>query len=318
MDKISWSSIPGRINTWHGYGRASANIIKQWKSLGVQVPFKDESAKVQIHFSQPWYYDFYPDQYKIGYTPWESTELPPGWRETMNDCDAVFTTSEVIKSIYETNGVTKPIYVFTHGVEECWYRSGEPQGRPGPIKFLQDGAEPRKNARLAVAVFRKAFGNSKDVSLTIKTRANLGMPDYDNVHYITETLTDEQMVDLYHSHDVFMNLSAFEGFGFPGAQAVASGMAVLTTAGWAPYSEFTYNIDSKLIDSPWPKIHPGKVFKPDFDCAVDHARFAADNIDWLKTALSVVSVNDFRRKFDWKILSNNALEHIENVIGLTN
>lgn len=312
--KISWSSIPGKIKTYHGYGRASAEIIRNWKQQGIEVPFRDITAGVQVHFSQADYYRFWPTQYKIGYTPWESSQLPYGWTQIMNQCDEIFATSRYVQSIYESNGVYRPIYVFRHGVGTEWHA---PRRNPSKqIRFLQDGSEPRKGADLAVRAFLAAFGDRSDVSLTVKGRENRRLPIHSNVTYITETLSDEEMVDLYHSHDVFLNLSYGEGFGFPGLQGIVSSMPTLTTSGWADYADLSIMVPSRLVDSPWPKIHPGRMLEPDYDAVIELMCCVVDDFD---TYADTAAVNAQLAGvlYSWPELCADAAEHIRNVTGLT-
>jgi glycosyltransferase involved in cell wall biosynthesis len=48
----------------------------------------------------------------------------------------------------------------------------------------------------------------------------------------------EELVNLYHRHHVLIYPTWGEGFGFIPAQALASGMPVITTYPWAEYKEF--------------------------------------------------------------------------------
>ena len=90
-------------------------------------------------------------------------------------------------------------------------------------------------------------------------------------------------------------------------------MPVLCTGAWAPYERLLdpdLTINSKLTDSPWPEIHPGKMFKPDFDDLVDKMRWVADNYD---DCLSDALPRAFavRTEYDWDNLTSKAFTALE-------
>lgn len=322
---ISFSTIPGNLKTSIGYGYAGFNMVTSLQRLGHKVPFDDPNCKVQIFFSQPEWYNFHESQYKIGYTPWESTELPDNWVEDMSQCDEIWTPSHWIADCFKQAGVKPAIKVYQHGVDKSW----SPKRRKvvGPLRFLHQGEPaPRKGGELAVNAFRAAFGNSKDVHLTIKAHSNstirvkdrrgsiLGNPQdmYDNVSLYTKEITTEQLVNMYHSHDVMVYPSFGEGFGLIPIQALATGMPTICTGGWAPYVNHllpSLRLSSTLGDSPWPNMHPGKVFFPDFDHLVECYKTAYEQFDKL-------SAEAYRQsylvhlEYDWDRLTEQAFKEI--------
>jgi len=289
--KVSYSTDPGNYNTSVGYGYAGYNIIRALQRIGHKVVLEDPTALVQLSFVQPEYYFFYENQYKIGYTPWESTELPDTWLPEINNLDEFWTTSPWCADVFRNNGVSVPIKVYEHGIEEFWTpQLREPDTR---IRFLHIG-EPasRKGGQTTVNAFRKAFGNRSDVSLTIKAHDVNTTRLYDhygsilgpitsapNIKLITEEVSQEELLSLYHMHDVLVYPSWGEGFGFIPLQGLATGMPVICTAAWAAYSDYLLDlgIDSRPANSRWPKEHPGKMCEPSTDHLVTLMRTVADN-----------------------------------------
>jgi glycosyltransferase involved in cell wall biosynthesis len=323
--RISFNTLPGNLSTSNGYGSAGFNIVRALQKLGHTVPYQDPEAPVELNFCQPnWYHFSSENQYHIGYTPWESTELPEDWPELMNECDEVWATSPWVADVYRNNGITRPISVFMHGVEDVWV----PKRRrdQGVIKFLHLG-EPsfRKGGQMAVDAFRAAFGDRTDFRLTIKgylkntTRAYegesiLGTPDqvYPNVDLITRPLDLTELVQLHYEHDVLVYPSAGEGFGLIPLQAMATGMPVICTEAWAPYREELLpelRLQASQVPTSWPRLHPGLVYKPDFDHLVELFKFAAYNFEDL-------SVRAFRQsykihtKYDWVTLTEAAFRNV--------
>lgn len=325
--KISFATIPGNLNPAVGYGYAGYNMVLSLKRLGHEVPFRSELAPVQIFFSQPEWYEFADHQYKIGYTPWESTGLPDGWVDRMNDCDEVWTPSPVVANWYRQAGVEKPITVYRHGIEDAW----TPLKREvdDKFRFLHVG-EPaiRKGGDLVARAFRAAFGDSEDVELVIKAhnysfirvKGPFGpvgiehrMP---NVKLITREMPLEELVWLYHHCHTLVYPSYGEGFGFIPLQALATGMPTICTGAWAPYRNYLgpLYLGSRLADSPWPDMHPGKMFHPDFDQLVELMRDAVDRQDSLSKHY-FEQAPAVRFEYDWDRLTERAWSHIVNRFG---
>lgn len=273
-----------RLKGTNGYGYATKCMYESLQRLGYHIEPNDSSADVEIWFDQPPTWKFSPNTYKIGYHPWESTELQPGWAEIMNKCDEIWTPSPLIADWYrQYAGVTVPVYVYQHGIDPIWKTvKREPSEK---IKFLHIGAEAtRKGGWDTVRAFRRAFPHNQDVSLTIKMINSgwNGIPNLGRVRYINGPLSLGNLQKLYYLHDVYVYPSAGEGFGLTPMQAIATGMPTITVPDWAPYADYldpNLSISAKLVRSPWPKIHPGKVFRPKFDDVIDRMRWVVDNYE---------------------------------------
>jgi glycosyltransferase involved in cell wall biosynthesis len=299
-------------------------MVRSLQRLGHEVPFQDADAKVQIHFSQPHWYEFHEKQYKIGYTPWESTGLPPGWLEGFNSVDEVWTPSPLIARWYKEAGVNTPIHVYEHGVDHIWEnRRRQPQG---VLKFLHHGEPaPRKGGQMALDAFRDAFGDKTDVHLTIKSHGDANVRHKDragnilgtanslnNVTLITKMLSESELVGLYHQHHALVYPGYGEGFGLIPLQAMASGMPTICTGAWAPYERLLVPdliLSARLIDSPWPFMHPGQVFEPSYDELVDCYRAVYDN--YTKYAGKAYRRGfDVHKQYDWDTLTESAFADV--------
>lgn len=299
-------------------------MVTSLQALGHTVPFQDSSAPVQIHFSQPTWYEFFPNQYKIGYTPWESTELPEDWLPRINQVDELWATSPWVKNVYENAGVKPPVYVYEHGVEKIWTPLRRTPNRK--LRFLHMGEPaPRKSGQMALDAFRAAFGDRDDVELTIKaniyntTRAYqgtsiIGQPQeiYNNVKLIVKTMDTNELISLVHQHHALVYPSWGEGFGLIPLQALATGMPVLSTYEWAPYARFLLKplrIESRLVDTKWPEMHPGKMYEPDFDSLVQAYLTVYDRYRTL-SGKAYLNSYKIREEYNWLRLTNNAWNRI--------
>lgn len=322
--KISYYTHEHGLNVSTGYGYAGLNIVKSLQGLGHKVPFDDQTAEVQICFTQPNDYKFGGTGLRVGYTPWESTELKPGWLKDMNKCDEIWTPSDLVADWFDDAGVSVPIHVYEHGVSNEWTTRHRLRGEK--IRFLHHGAEAnRKCGQLAYDAFIKVFGrNNPNVSLTFKTNGPSGVRDTvngmiyrpdkftDNVYFIDHELSQTGVISLYLMHHVLVYPSAGEGFGFAPLQAMATGMPVILNPEWAPYRDLTIpelNISSRLVDSNWYE-HPGKVFEPSFNDLCRAYQEAYDNYEEFSID-AVTLADEVKEKHSWESVTKKILSHLE-------
>ena len=310
--KISYHTIKNNLDTTIGFGNAGFNVVRSLQRLGYIVPFDDPTAPVQISFNHPYLYNFHTNQYKIGYSPWESTELPPGWLDKMNSCDEIWATSDWTASVFRNAGVSVPVKTYLHGLDPSWQPIK--RERTNVVRFLHMG-EPalRKGGQMAVDAFRAAFGDRTDVHLTVKayyqsnirawSPAGFGLPHYNNVSIITENLTGQGLRRLYAEHDIMVYPSYGEGFGLIPLQALGTGMPVICTHAWAPYKRYlrTLGLSSRLDRSIW-SVHPGNVFYPDFEELVQLYIYAFDEVDYL-SATFYEQAPEVHHAFNWDRLT---------------
>lgn len=301
------------MNTTNGYGYATERMVESLRRLGHTITENDAQAPVEMWFDQPHHWIFRDGQYKIGYHPWESTRLKDDWVERMNKCDEIWTPSPLIADWYRSDGVKRPIYVYEHGVDKIW----TPQKRDtsGKIRFLHVGAEAtRKGGWDTLRLFRTAFYNRDDVELTLKmVNVNFNLERVGKTSIINRKMGVNDLVDLFHSHHVYVYPSWGEGFGLTPLQALATGMPTICTAAWAPYERFldpNLKLGSELKTSPWPQIHPGKMLRPKFDELVDLMRYAADNYESLHDS-ALGRVDEIQSEYDWDNLTKSAFEYLK-------
>jgi glycosyltransferase involved in cell wall biosynthesis len=320
--EISYYTVEGNLDTTRGYGNAGINVVTSLQKLGHSVQFDNPDSPVQLSFCQPAQQKFHDSQYKIGYTPWESTELPAGWLDAFNRCDEVWATSQWVANVYKNCGVKPPIYVYEHGLNEKWQPIKRERGEV--VNFLHIG-EPalRKGGQIALDAFRAAFGDRKDVHLTIKAYENhwvrawkdgdITIPEHaykgGNVTVLTKMMTPAELMDLYAKSDVLVYPSYGEGFGFIPLQALGTGMPVISTYDWAPYERFIQmGIRGRMDRSIW-SVHPGNVLYPDYDDLVEWYRYAFDNIDKLHKS-HYAQAPLVHQNYNWLTKTEEAFAHL--------
>jgi glycosyltransferase involved in cell wall biosynthesis len=330
--EISYYTIRAGLNPAVGFGYAGQNIVNTLQEIGHKVKFASPKSPVQLNFTQPHHFKLHKGQYQIGYTPWESTKIRPEWRDIFNQCDEVWATSNWTAEVYKNNGVTKPIYVYPHGIEKRWtpYKRVLQKGKP--LKFLHVGEpSPRKDGQLVVETFIELFGNNPEYQLTVKCHGSstiriynkhnqLISPEeiYTNIKIIKEEYSVDQLVNLYHMHHVLVYPSWGEGFGFIPLQGLATGMPVISTYDWAHYKNYLgpLKLKSSLIDASKegvPKAvgdpHLGSFYKPDKKHLIDQMVDAAVNYKAYSGYYFAQSTK-IHEDYNWVQLTNNAFEHI--------
>lgn len=306
----------------NGYGYATRMIMNSLTRLGYDWRPNDESADVEIWFDQPRFWKFSEGPYKIGYHPWESTELPPGWADIMNECDEIWTPSPLIADWYtKYSGITKPVYVFEHGVDKVWAPYKRTANKP--FNFLHIGAEAlRKGFRETSAAYRENFGYGSDTVMDFKLQ-NEGWgirSGQFGINYLNASLDLADLLKVYHEHNVFVYPSWGEGFGLTPLQAMATGMPTITVPGWAPYAQFlnpNLSVGSELSEPPrdhimyqqWKECHPGLMLKPNHDDLVKAMAYAYENYDEV-VADAMDKADAIRDHYDWDRLTSEAFKNL--------
>lgn len=282
-------------------------------TLGHEITWRDSTADIEINFIQPenWHWT---GPYRIGYLPWESTLFHPGWVEKMNnEVDEIWTPSPIIAQWMMDAGVTKEPKVYQHGVDDLWTPHKRVRGPDEEFKFLHIGAEAlRKGGNDIIQSHIRTLWNEPAV-LTLKmVLQQFGIIDSEHIKIIKEKIPIETLIALYHENHMMVYPSWGEGFGLTPLEAMATGMPVLITKGWAPYEYLLppeMLIKSTLVDNPWQTIHPGKMFQPDPDDLDDKLRYFYDNLDqW--TDFSFNLATQVHQDYDWLNLTRSAFSHL--------
>ncbi|MFC4525292.1 glycosyltransferase [Dyella halodurans] len=195
---------------------------------------------------------------------WEESGFPPEWVDAFNESlQGLSTLSTHVRKIMIDNGVSVPISLGMAGIDH-WDRVTAEDGYRvdgKSFRFLHvSSCFPRKGADVLLKAFGQAFTAADDVSLIIKTFANPhnevhtwlreakgDRTDFPDVRIIEEDLSDERLKALYAQCHALVAPSRAEGFGLPLAEAMISGLAVITTA-WGGQTDFCSPETAWLVD----------------------------------------------------------------------
>lgn len=197
---------------------------------------------------------------------WEESEFPSEWVESFNgSLQGITVMSEHVRKILIDSGVSVPISVSGLGVDHWTTIDPEPNfqlhNKTKKFRFLHvSSCFPRKGVEIMLNAYGNAFTSGDDVTLIIKTFSNphnnvyswlekvrANYLDYPDVQIIESDLSDSELKALYEQCHVLVAPSKAEGFGLPMAEAMLSGLAVITTD-WSGQTDFCNNENSWLID----------------------------------------------------------------------
>jgi len=327
--KISFTGAPEYMDRNVGYGEASYHIFQELGKQGIECVIGEPDSKISISFIQPNMYKFGKHQYKIGYTPWESTWIPESWEEPLkNGIDEMWTTSPWCAEVFKKY-TDKPVFVYEHGVEDEWIPLKRTRNESRPFRFLHVG-EPyfRKDAQMVVRAFTEIFGKDPNFELVLKaSRINTtrifdpdtgevrGSPGafYPNIKSIEALLSNEQMNGLYDLCDVFVYPSWGEGFGLNPLQAMAKGIPTICTEAWATYGRYiTMPLGSEKVGSPWPTIHPGEMYRPNYEHLINYMKDVAENYEKYSD-LAYKNAFLIHKDYNWEKVTKPAVQRLKEI-----
>lgn len=200
------------------------------------------------------------DKKTIGYTVWESSQLPFDWVESINEnVEEVWCPSTYNETVFKNSGVKVPIKVFPHVFlqKELPNRdrvclksySNDSSIRENKHYTFYNISElnPRKGVEDLITTFCEAFTSKDKVRLILKvhyknyeennkkhciSRLSELVSQYKNapkIHFILNNMTESEILGLHAIGDCYVSLCKSEGFGLTIFEAFKYGKRVITT-----------------------------------------------------------------------------------------
>lgn len=327
-----------RSGSFFGYAYTYQEIEKhlrnyKYKDEKLNLDLNSPKSKIQLYYGSPPGF-FYDHQYKINMTQWESTLVPPHWVDHAKDYDEWWTANKFGADAFINAGVPKEkIHVFEHGVDTSIW-TPKKRGQKDVIRFLHvDSGSPRKRGSLAVEAFKIAFKDNPDYEITLKyshhdaTKVDWfdekileshGEWEGINIRHIRENMSVEQLINLFHFHDILIYPSEGEGFGLIPLQALATGMPVISTSRWCSYDKYFNNniIDSHLGTSDVVETYTryGDVVIPHLDSMIDLMKSTVQNIE-NQSKIFYEQIPEVSKEYNWQIKTNESMDYLINKLG---
>jgi glycosyltransferase involved in cell wall biosynthesis len=205
--------------------------------------------------------------------PWEFGCLPVEWVDNQGHIDEFWVPSQWVRQCYLASGIRgDKVYVVRNGVDLGRFTPDGPRLPLGTTKgtklLFVGGTIARKGIDVLLKSYLESFSGDDDVCLVIKGFGSGTLypgsslremaqaiaeaaPTTPEVLYLEDDLTPTEMAELYRACDVLVHPYRGEGFALPVAEAMACGLAVVTTAGgptdeFAP-AELTYRIPATIV-----------------------------------------------------------------------
>lgn len=253
---------PGDFEPNAGYLQAHADLRDMHQRAALISPWRADIVSRNLY--PPRVSDMTSRLNSLHAYAWEESGFPLTWVDDFNlSLQGMTVVSEHVRKIMVDHGVTAPVTVCSNGTDH-WESIRADQTfrvRARSFRFLHvSSCFPRKGADVMLRAFGRAFSSADDVTLIIKTFPNPHNeihqwlqnlrernPNYPDVQIIEDDYTDEQMKALYEQCHALVAPSRAEGFGLPMAEAMLSGLAVITT-GWSGQTDFCTEETAWLID----------------------------------------------------------------------
>ena len=213
----------------------------------------------------------------IGYTVWETTRLPEHFPKLINSADKVWVPSNFNVPIFKESGVTIPIDVIPHILNECVgadFKTIENMRQKYGINQDQfvfysiNSWNARKSLDVLLRCYFSAFTTADPVHLILKT-SETGPADALDLHHhdtrllaqnisdeflepaafsvIPEKLSNDEITAIHALGDCYVSTSHSEGWGLGAFEAAGCGNPVIMTA-WGGQLDFLSSDLSYLVD----------------------------------------------------------------------
>lgn len=323
MKEISWYTPPVGIGV--GYGYSAVNLIQAIQRNDVKVSYDSGTPLVHISFVQPEWYRGGIDQFRIGYTPWESTVLPDTWPRMMKGMDQMWTTSRFCQEVFEAHGVES--IIVRHGINPEHYPIIDRTLADKFIFLHVGGSTHRKGAQRVVDAFLKLFDNDKykDVYLVLKSNGPSearwykgdqyqgNVSSHPKIQVFTGPFEEEEMTSLYSAAHCMVYPTNGEGFGLIPFQAIATGMPTICTnaTGCTEFASLSIPLDYKWVDGYG--VHLGQWAEPDFDDLCDKMMYVYEN--WEETKKHTMrNAYILQEEQTWDVIGYQVIDILGNKI----
>ncbi|HEX9990079.1 MAG TPA: glycosyltransferase [Chloroflexia bacterium] len=164
-------------------------------------------------------------------TMWETSKLPSGWADILNQARAIIAPSHFVSKVFRDSGVTVPVEVVPYGVDPAVYHYEARPERAGLTTLTVGTFVPRKNIELGIAAWKQAFAGDQEARLIIKTRFRVQpyVPDDPRILFVDSEELTHGIAHWYRQADVLLALGN-EGFGLPLVEGMATGLPVVALA----------------------------------------------------------------------------------------
>lgn len=314
---------------WHeadSYGRIARELAAGFEARGLYVNRVGPNAPKHpirmtfggIGLGYPTNTDGYGALFEMGPRIWvtafESTRIPWGWADILNESQGVIVPSNWLVDTFKKEGVTVPVHGIHQGVSQVFKPVERVRAADAPYTFLLIAdRSTRKGFEQGCFAFMRAFGEDPKYRLIIKARETFPIR-FSNANVDTRAvdLSDDDMLKLYAEADC-MIFPGREGFGLPPREFAATGgvSLALNWGGTADHlPQWGLPIATKGMEPAWPG-HPkfaglGEWAAIDIDDLAATMRHVATHRDFYR-ARAIQSAAFVTQTYDWSVYTDRVL-----------
>ena len=220
---------------------------------------------------------WYEGQFAAIFSMWESTEIPPEFRQNLHHFDRIFVPS--LQNLELFSRFHDDVRYIPLGVDASWsFQPRKPILRD--FNFLTAGYGPRKGVKQVVEAFLTVFPGGEPLwpggpipRLTVRSRDDVSGP---GVTCIAQDLSLAAEVELYANAHCYVSGSKGEGFGFMPLQAIIQGCPTILgdAHGHAAYAHYGFGIGTHPLECKRATFwgDGGEWWEPNFDELCDSMR----------------------------------------------
>jgi len=244
-----------------GYGRVATKLRQALSDSDIEITDKPHKSDIQIWYGQPFRDRKHAKSYRrrcntfLTYTMFESTVLPDGWVDFINNREGLLTPSKWCANWFTKCGVKVPIDILHHGVDPKEFPFLERPVDRKYFTFIWQGVNPRdrKGCELVRTAFKKL--RMKHARLIIKAtpvKSPRLYLEYGGMKEIWDWYTQKQMLNLLKEADFSINPTSGEGFGNIPLEGAATGLGVAVTD-FSGCKEYLDDLKPNMIGIKWKK-----------------------------------------------------------------
>ena len=307
-----------------GYGQAAKQFQQALTDAGMEW---GEQERVIINFCMP--PDYIAHGYNIGYTPWESTEVPKKWLPGLKGVHDLWSTSKWSAKILG-DIAKREAFVVPHGIDPLWTpkfhsrhdvftfaHCGEPAIRKGGDILLQawdTHFKYRSDCRLIIKAVGHTVARVKDSDGSIVGSAM----HYNNCVLVTNVWTRERLLYFYQDEiDCMVYPTRGEGFGLIPFEAIAAGCPTILPngGGTADFAKYGIPLNKYMwVHSNDKTQHPGLWMDHNVDELIHHMERAIEKYDQAAETAYYNSLS-LHNEFNWDSIAKLAMDRIKLVSG---
>lgn len=277
-----------------GYGVASEKMIKELKSLGIEVSRSYEGQSIGILFHNPYSILRMETKYRVIFTMFESTKIPDDWHDYLEAADLVIVPSRWCADVFAKSGIKAVVVPLGYDDDIFTFKEKKDknEAREDFVFLHYNAFNMRKGFLELLEAFQKAFEPTDPVKLILKTNLRslpMQFPPsvFPNIRVINESYSDKDLAKLCQDADCFVFPSRGEGFGQTPLEAMACGTpAIVPNAhGISEYfnPDYMYEVkvagESPAIYTRYKNVDVGKMSLCDTDDLAKQMRWVYEHQD---------------------------------------